>query len=164
MDRRAGHRIADVDGGVRPGALVAWAAGQRKLAPQGFDVEASWLRFAFYGRMSTVDFQDRASSWRWQRDIAAELVAGHGRIVAEFFDEGVSRRVAWPDRPRAARLLTAIADPGRGFDAVVVGEYERAFTGQQLQQLAPMLRRHGIGLWLPETYGPVDFDNRGTSR
>lgn len=159
MDRRAGHRIADVDGGVRPGALVAWAAGQRKLAPQGFAVEVCGLRFAFYGRMSTVDFQDRASSWRWQRDVAAELVAGRGRIVAEYFDDGVSRRVAWPDRPRAARLLTAIADPGRGLDAVVVGEYERAFTGQQLEQLSPVLRRHGVGLWLPETYGPVDFDN-----
>jgi DNA invertase Pin-like site-specific DNA recombinase len=109
--------------------------------------------------MSTVDFQDRASSCRWQRDFAAELVAEHGRIVVEFFDEGVSRRVAWPGRAQAARLLAAIADPGRGFDAVVVGEYERAFAGRQLDQLAPILRRHRIGLWLPETDGPVDFDD-----
>jgi site-specific DNA recombinase len=42
---------------------------------------------------------------------------------------------------------------------MVVGEYERAFQGQQLDQLAPTLRRHGVALWLPETYGPVDFDN-----
>jgi hypothetical protein len=41
----------------------------------------------------------------------------------------------------------------------VVGEYERAFQGQQLDQLGPILRRHGVALWLPETYGPVDFDN-----
>lgn len=117
------------------------------------------IRFAFYGRMSTVDFQDRASSCRWQRNYAEDLIAGHGRIVVEFFDEGVSRRVAWPDRPQASRLLTAVADPARGFDAIVVGEYERAFHGQQLEQLTPTLVRHGVQLWLPETYGPVDFDN-----
>jgi DNA invertase Pin-like site-specific DNA recombinase len=117
------------------------------------------LRFAFYGRISTRDFQDRASSWRWQRDNAADLVARHGRIVVEFFDEGVSRRVAWPDRPQATRLLAAITEPDRGFDAIVIGEYERAFAGQQLERLLPLLRRHGVGLWLPETYGPVDFDN-----
>jgi hypothetical protein len=109
--------------------------------------------------MSTVDFQDRASSRQWQRNYADDLIAGHGRIVAEFFDEGVSRRTAWPDRPQAARLLKAIADPARGFDAIVLGEYERAFHGQQLEQLTPILVRHGVQLWLPETYGPVDFDN-----
>jgi DNA invertase Pin-like site-specific DNA recombinase len=109
--------------------------------------------------MSTVDYQDRASSSRWQYAYAGELIAGHGRIVVEYFDEGVSRRVAWPDRPQAARLLAAIANPGRGFDAIVVGEYERAFHGQQLAQLAPVLRQHKVPLWLPETDGPVDFDN-----
>ncbi|MFD0817500.1 recombinase family protein [Micromonospora zhanjiangensis] len=109
--------------------------------------------------MSTVDFQDRTSSCRWQRDYAEDLVAGRGRIVAEFFDEGVSRRIAWPDRPQAARLLAAVADPARGFDAIVVGECERAFHGQQLERLSPNLVEHGVQLWLPETYGPVDFDN-----
>jgi hypothetical protein len=34
-------------------------------------------------------------------------------------------------------LLAALADPDRGFDAVVVGEYERAFCGDQLARLAP---------------------------
>lgn len=117
------------------------------------------IRFAFYGRMSTVDFQDRTSSCRWQRNYAEDLIAGHGRIVTEFFDEGVSRRIAWPDRPQADLLLAAVADPARGFDAIVVGEYERAFHGQQLEQLTPTLVRHGVQLWLPEAYGPVDFDN-----
>ncbi|WP_256370657.1 recombinase family protein [Micromonospora sp. KC723] len=139
--------------------LSSWAAGQRKLRPQRFTPAADGLRFAFYGRMSTVDSQDRASSCRWQRDYAGDLVAGHGRIVVEFFDEGVSRRVPWPDRPQAARLLAAVTDAARGFDAIVVGEYERAFHGQQLEQLTPTLLRHGVQLWLPETYGPVDFDN-----
>jgi DNA invertase Pin-like site-specific DNA recombinase len=67
--------------------------------------------------------------------------------------------VAWADRPQASRLLAEVAADGRRFDAVVVGEYERAFAGQQLAQLAPVLRRYGVALWLPETYGPVDFDS-----
>jgi hypothetical protein len=79
--------------------------------------------------------------------------------MSDTADAGVSRRVAWPDRPQAAHLLVAITDPARPFDAIVVGEYERAFTGQQLDQLAPILRRHQVALWLPETYGPVDLDN-----
>ncbi|MFG1885804.1 hypothetical protein [Micromonospora sp. NPDC049102] len=146
---------------AKPGrsTLSSWAAGQRKLRPQRFTPAADGLRFAFYGRMSTVDFQDRASSCRWRRDHAGDLVAGHGRIVVEFFDEGVSRRVPWPDRPQASRLLDAVMDSARGFDAIVVGEYERAFHGQQLEQLTPTLLSHGLQLWLPETYGPVDFDN-----
>jgi site-specific DNA recombinase len=67
--------------------------------------------------------------------------------------------VAWSDRPQASRLLAEMAAAGRGFDAVVVGEYERAFAGPQLAQLTPVLRRYGVALWLPETYGPVDFDS-----
>ena len=58
-------------------------------------------------------------------------MAGHGRIVAEFFDIGQSRMLAWPRRPRAAALAAALADPDRGWEAIVVGEYERAFYGGQ---------------------------------
>ncbi|WP_344620258.1 recombinase family protein [Dactylosporangium salmoneum] len=118
--------------------------------------ELGLVRFAFYGRVSTADFQERDSSRRWQRDVADDLVDGHGRIVAEFFDADRSRRLPWRDRPQAALLLAAIADPDRGFDAVVVGEYERAFYGDQVLSLLPFLQHHGVQLWLPEAYGPVD--------
>jgi site-specific DNA recombinase len=50
-------------------------------------------------------------------------VAGHGRIVASFFDIGQSRTLAWARRPRAAALVTALADPDRGWVAIVIGEY-----------------------------------------
>jgi DNA invertase Pin-like site-specific DNA recombinase len=62
-------------------------------------------------------------------------------------------------RPQAAALLAALADPSRDFDAIVVGEYERAFSDDQLLQLGPHLRRHQVAMWLPETGGPVDFDD-----
>lgn len=63
----------------------------------------SGLRFAFCGRTSTVRHQDRVPSQGWQRDMADELVAGHGRVVATYFDAGTSRRIPWRQRPRAAR-------------------------------------------------------------
>ena len=47
-------------------------------------------------------------------------------IVAEFFDAGQSRTVAWDRRPQAAALVALLADPGRDWDAIVIGEYERA--------------------------------------
>ena len=41
---------------------------------------------------------------------------------------------------------------------MVVGEFERAFTGRQSEQVARLLRRHGMLVWLPEAGGPVDLD------
>ena len=117
------------------------------------------IRFAFYGRMSTREFQDRLSSARWQRDFAGDVIDGRGVIVAEFFDVGHSRQVPWPRRPQAARLLATLADPHRGFDAVVVGEFERAFYGNQFRDLAPLFNLYGVQLWLPELNGPVDATN-----
>jgi hypothetical protein len=112
------------------------------------------LRFAFYGRMSTKEFQDRLSSARWQRDFAEDVIDGKGAIVAEYFDVGCSRRLPWPMRPQAGRLLADLASPDRKFDAIVVGEYERAFYGDHFQELAPVLAWYGVDLWLPELSGP----------
>jgi site-specific DNA recombinase len=121
----------------------------RRRPPEG-------LRFAFYGRASTIEHQDPATSEGWQREAAEHLVAGHGRIVASYFDVGSSRRLPWRHRPQAAELLAALANPDRGFDAIVVGEYERAFAADQFQRMAPLFRRHGIQIWLPEANGPLD--------
>jgi DNA invertase Pin-like site-specific DNA recombinase len=109
--------------------------------------------------MSTKDFQDRVTSVRWQREMAEAAIGGRGVIVAEFFDEGCSRRLPWGDRPCAAALLAAVQSPARGFDAVVVGEYERAFYGDQFHSVVRVLREHGVQVWLPETGGAVDFDS-----
>ncbi|MEU4744757.1 recombinase family protein [Actinosynnema sp. NPDC023658] len=122
------------------------------------------LRFAFYGRMSTSEYQDRCSSRLWQLEVCERLVAGHGLVVAEFFDEGSSRRRRWLNRPEAARLLEASADPDRGFDAIVVGEYERAFCGRQFDELVPLLRAAGVQVWLPEVGGRVDLDDHDHRR
>ncbi|WP_412749692.1 recombinase family protein [Krasilnikovia sp. M28-CT-15] len=139
--------------------LGLWATQRaNRVRHHGRRIETG-LRFAFYGRVSTQDHQDPVSSRRWQADFARELVAGHGRIVAEYFDAGYSREVAWNDRPEAARLQAAITNPHRGFDAIVVGEYARAFYGSQALHLAPLLLVNGVQLWLPEIDGPVDLSN-----
>ena len=117
------------------------------------------LPFAFYGRMSTGEYQDPVSSRAWQLDSARQVIAGRGRIVAEFFDVGCSRRLPWAQRPQAAALLAAATGPDRPFEAVVVGEYERAFHGDQLAHIATLLAAHGVQLCLPETNGPVDLDS-----
>jgi DNA invertase Pin-like site-specific DNA recombinase len=140
-------------------ALTAWAAAGQRRRPSGRDPGPAWVRFAFYGRVSTAEYQDASSSCGWQRDSAHEVIAGRGRIVTEYFDVGYSRTVPWTERPEAARLLAATVDPGRGFDAIIVGEAERAFTGTQLLRLAPVLLTQGVQVWLPEVDGPVDLSD-----
>src|SRR5690348_3036244 len=68
--------------------LAAWA---ESLGRRGVTHSRGCLRFAFYGRVSTEDWQDPVTSRARQRQQAGMLVAGHGTIVAEFFDSGQSR-------------------------------------------------------------------------
>ena len=68
-------------------------------------------RFAFYGRVSTEDWQDPVTSRARQREQADALVLGHGQVVDEFFDVGKSRTVAWARRPQAAALVVQLPDP-----------------------------------------------------
>ena len=140
---------AGVDG------LVAWAEGSGRHRAGG--VVRGRLRFVFYGRVSTEDWQDPVTSRARQREQAEALVRGHGHVVAEFFDAGQSRTVAWGRRPQAAALVAQLADPGRGWEAVVIGEYERAFYGSQYAAMAPLFEHYGIQLWMPETGGRVDY-------
>ncbi|MFC7550996.1 recombinase family protein [Plantactinospora sp. GCM10030261] len=114
------------------------------------------MRFAFYGRMSTKDHQNHQTSYLWQHDNASELITGHGQIVAEFFDVGYSRRLPWSQRPKARELLASLADPNRPFDALVIGECERAFYANQFSDLAPVFAHYGVQVWLPELCGPYD--------
>jgi site-specific DNA recombinase len=119
-------------------------------------------RFAFYGRVSTEDQQDPASSKAWQLSRSTALIEPKGgQVVAEFFDIGLSRSLPWKRRPEAARLLDALADPQRGFDAVVIGEPARAFYGAQFQNTFPLFVHYGVELWVPDVGGHVDPTSDG---
>src|ERR1700733_11689882 len=153
-----------------PAAPMMLAVGGRQA---GGDVLAAWaeglgrgragargrgcLRFAFYGRVSTEDWQEPEASRGRPPQQAGMLVAGRGVITAEFFDAGHSRVLPWARRPQAAALVAQLAGPDRGWDAVVIGEYERAFYGSQYASMAPLFEHYGIQLWMPEVGGRVDW-------
>jgi hypothetical protein len=144
-------------GGHRAGGdvLAAWAEG---LADRRDWIRGrGCVRFAFYGRVSNEDWQDPVTSRARQLAQAVMLIAGRGTIVAEFFDTGYSRTLPWARRPQAAALAVALADPDRGWDAIVVGEYERAFYGSQYALMAPLFEHYGVTLWMPEVGGRVDW-------
>lgn len=117
-------------------------------------------RFAFYGRVSTEDMQDPEASRSWQLQRSRQLVepAG-GEIITEYFDIGQSRSLPWSRRPAATKLLQALADPNRGFEAVVVGEPARAFHGNQFSLTFPLFVHYEVELWVPEVGGQVDPDS-----
>jgi hypothetical protein len=71
----------------------------RTLTGQAAGRSRGRLRFAFYGRVSTEDWQDPVTSRARQLQQAVMLVGGHGVIVAEFFDT----ERAGPCRGRGAR-------------------------------------------------------------
>lgn len=118
------------------------------------------MRCAFYGRVSTEDQQDPEASRNWQLDRSRQLIGpAGGLIVEQFFDIGQSRSLPWKRRPEAARLLRALADPERGFEAVVIGEPQRAFHGNQFSLTFPIFGHHKVELWVPEVGGAIDPDS-----
>src|SRR5580693_1646457 len=130
------------------------------LPVPGPDSTTPARRFGFLGRVSTEDNQDPQASYNWQKSRSRALIEPAGGIlVADYFDIGQSRSLPWKRRPRAAQLLADLADPGRGFDAVVIGEPQRAFYGNQYSLVMPVFAHYGVGLWVPEVGGPIDPDS-----
>lgn len=61
-------------------------------------------------------------------------------------------------RPSGETRKGLAHEPIRGFDAIVIGEYERAFAGNQFTRLLPLLEHHDTQVWLPEAGGPLHAD------
>jgi len=119
------------------------------------------IRFALSARTSTDDLQDPADSLRWQTDTARRLIAPHGEIVITYHDVDKSRSLPWERRPEASRILRDLRNPHRGWDALVIAEPQRAFSGTQFEGILLQFAHYGVGLWVPELGGPVDIDNDG---
>ncbi|WP_433598165.1 hypothetical protein ACQPXH_20585 [Nocardia sp. CA-135953] len=103
--------------------------------------------FAFLGRCSTEDNQDPETSLNWQYSKATALAPG--RITQTYFDTGQSRSVPWDRRPHAGRLLADLKNRERGWSAIVVGEGQRCWFGNQFSLVAPRLHAYGVGIWVP---------------
>lgn len=113
--------------------------------------------FAFLGRCSTEDNQDPETSFNWQYAKATALAPG--RITETYFDTGQSRSVPWDRRPYAGRLLAELKNRERGWSAIVVGEGQRCWFGNQFSLVAPRLHAYGVGIWVPELGGQYDPHN-----
>lgn len=144
-----------------PDEVDEWAALDEVLGVESIDLpENSLGPLAFYGRCSTEDNQDPATSLGWQLGNASKFVEPLGGVVvAEYFDVGQSRSVPWDRRDDARRLLSDLKDPNRGWDGVVVGEGTRCWFGNQFSLVAPRFANYGVQLWIPELGGRFDSKN-----
>ena len=138
-----------------------WATLDGLLGTEALDaVDVGVGPVAFYGRCSTEDNQDPETSLGWQLSNARKFVEPLGATVAaEFFDVGQSRSVPWERRQEAGRLLAALKDPCRDWNAVVVGEGTRCWFGNQFSLIAPRFAAYGVDLWVPELGGKFDARN-----
>jgi site-specific DNA recombinase len=69
----------------QPDLLAGWlhtAQPQPRNRGQRPPPSVGLLRFAFYGRISTAEYQDADSSRAWQLESAHRTIADHGKIVA----------------------------------------------------------------------------------
>ncbi|WP_081916079.1 recombinase family protein [Saccharothrix sp. NRRL B-16314] len=138
-----------------------WATLDELLGVEVVDaVEDGIGPVAAYGRCSTEDNQDPKTSRGWQFGNARTFVEPLGGVIAEeFFDIGQSRSVPWERREEASRLLQALKNPYRGWNAVVVGEGTRCWFGNQFSLIAPKFAAYGVDLWVPELGGRFDPRN-----
>ena len=64
--------------------------------------------------------------------------------------------IPWKRRPQVVALLDRLKNHERGFDAVVSGEPQRAFYGNQYGLTFPVFVHYGVQLWVPEVGGAID--------
>jgi site-specific DNA recombinase len=105
-----------------------------------------------YARTSTDDQQNPGESLRWQLSRANALIVGRAEIVSVVHDTDVSRSVPWSRRPEAARLISQLPDPNRGWSGIVVGEPQRAFgSAGQVQNILPQLAHWAYSYGCPRS-------------
>src|SRR2546423_15112195 len=99
--------------GSGPGGdvLGSWA---EKLNGHATKRSGGCLRFVFYGRVSTEDWQDPVTSRARQLQQAGMPGAGQGTVGAGVFDCGQSPTLAWARGPPAPGPGAAFGGPGPG--------------------------------------------------
>ena len=123
----------------------------------------SKLLFAFVGRVSTEEMQEPEASRARQLAKARTILPPGAQIVADYFDIGDTRALPWPRRAETGRLLRELRSGTNAWNAIVVGEFTRAFGAPiQYSTTYPLLQHFGIELWLPEIGGRVDYSSATT--
>jgi site-specific DNA recombinase len=114
------------------------------------------MNFAFYGLAAATSRRAARPVHADQLAAATTHVQPHGGIVADYFD-------VYPDRYRAVRhcqhgrrLLQAIQQPHRDFDAVVIGDTRGTLTPYRYDELLWHCDNHDVQLWIPEIDVPID--------
>lgn len=111
------------------------------------------LRFVFYGRTTTpvpAKSPEAMGEQERQLAIAQALVGDSGSIAISYFDTRSHRFSTWRHRPKARRILTALSNPNRGFDAIVVGDTRAVMSVQEFDGLTYRCLLHNVQLWCPE--------------
>jgi site-specific DNA recombinase len=121
------------------------------------------LSFAFVGRVSTEDNQEPEVSRARQIAKARTILPPGAEIVEEYFDIGDSRSLPWARRPETKRLLAELRAGTNRWDAIVIGEFTRAFGAPiQYSTTYPLLQHFRVELWIPEIGGRVDYGSATT--
>jgi len=94
---------------------------------------------------------------RWLRGIAA----GAGNFER---DPGKAREAAAVGARGPRRWSPSWRTWARGWDAIVAGEYERAFYGSHYAAMAPLFQHYQVQLRMPETGGRVDYASEHDER
>ncbi len=142
-----------------PWATFDEAVAARQKAPTA---PRTGLQVALYARCSTEDLQSPEDSLQWQKRAATALMQRLDPdlvIVDIYFDVGESRSLPWRRRTQAQRLLRALDESDRRWDAIVVGEGKRCWFGSQFSEVAPVLEHRGVRLFVPELGGEYDPKN-----
>lgn len=109
----------------------------RRPGPRGADTRAMSLpppgRFAVCVLRASVDRGPPSPS-------NVQGLGGWQMLHARALTSGRNRSLPWARHPDAA----ALADPDRGFHAIVIGSSERAPYGRQFATMAPLFAHHGL--------------------
>jgi DNA invertase Pin-like site-specific DNA recombinase len=137
---------------------------RKAVSTAAFVPERPERKFAFYARVSTAQehgFQEAQSSLDWQQSRATSLIKEQGEIVATYFDIDERRATPFIRRAKGREIIKELQEGTNQWNALVVGEVKRVFSGSQLEDVYPLLERRGVELWIPEIGGRYDGANLG---
>jgi len=135
--------------------LVAGAA--RSGRPQTGGTGRGGLRFVFYGRVSTEDWQDPVTSRARQREQAGALVRGTGRSWRSSSTLGRAGRWRGDGARKPPGWSRSWRIPAGAGTRSWWGSMSGRSTGASTRRWRRLFEHYGVQLWMPEAGGRVDY-------